>query len=887
MAEKTGFLQAIDDAILDADSLEQFINGDDSETVLTRLSAQYPTIKKAIKQLFENGGLPAVPFATKTLMTASALVDGDYAVVTDDADNNGLYIKTSGAWVKSSYDTSEVVKSEIDNYRAKSSDFSLRTLYLDDEQLRNVNYSGYSLSTRILKKPFDSDGTIERIDFMLGGFAEGKSVIIDINILDVTVGGFISKDTYRITDSISATGLASDKQYIVEPKWLDVNSVAVNIPFKKGQVISFRSVNANTVRSYFEEATAHLYPDVLVQSTGLAYIRAGQFVPSSDYVEGNSILGISFKATSRVDNDAHKILKNQVLGLALDVPFKDFSLAALTGSRYRVYNDGAKQSGVISSISFKSGNGNVADSSNRTDVDYLIGFRLGIFKPNDRGELILDRYYDIRNDSKDSFKPMRVIPKDTYQTIALDIPIAQGEHVGTKTFGGSIVPLSTTYFENGNGYSYFDSNFTYTGNKIVLNAPIVNQQSLGVSIVLDYQEVRASKSAEVAQRVNNRDDYLLQAPFNIETRSKKWSLGHGSQDATIINDYILSGLDNFCYLHKLSDKSIVRQISQDIGHMGNLDYSPLHDYLSSVPLQHESYYIAEGRQQVKFIKNFSSHLNDASYNVADMEVVPVYFDKGVGLDGVFTSGDTSKFRHLYPHFVFDNAQKGLGYLFLTGSYNQRMVIAKVSLGMGANNLSTLDNGFGTFTSGVANGEFNGTSMLLGKWYSMSTGSYQGGCVFGGNFYVSWSRPAAGNGDKSEPTAYRKNELIRFAFGEDGTMRIDKKYTSHELDADGRESAIEAESAFCDGTYIYNTSVTGGLYAYPLDYSTPMRGSAVIGADGTVTVEYDFACTSTPHIQITATNAMGVGAYVSAKTATGFTVTGDNGATFDWTAPITR
>lgn len=104
MADKTEFLQVIDDAILDADSLERFINGSDSETVLTRLSAEYPTLQKAIKQMFENGGLPATPFATKALMEASALVDGDYAMVTDDTANNGLYVKTAGAWVKSDYD---------------------------------------------------------------------------------------------------------------------------------------------------------------------------------------------------------------------------------------------------------------------------------------------------------------------------------------------------------------------------------------------------------------------------------------------------------------------------------------------------------------------------------------------------------------------------------------------------------------------------------------------------------------------------------------------------------------------------------------------------------------------------------------------------------------
>ena len=97
-------VQELKDAGLDANSLAKFINGSDSDTVLTRLNIKYPTLKKAIKELFEKGGLPATPFATKALMTASTLADGDYAMVTDDAVNNGLYVKKAGAWVKSAYE---------------------------------------------------------------------------------------------------------------------------------------------------------------------------------------------------------------------------------------------------------------------------------------------------------------------------------------------------------------------------------------------------------------------------------------------------------------------------------------------------------------------------------------------------------------------------------------------------------------------------------------------------------------------------------------------------------------------------------------------------------------------------------------------------------------
>lgn len=98
-------IQQLKDASLDVKSLEEVINGDENVVVTTRLGETYPSIKGSIKKVFANGGLPAVPFNNKTLMMESLLSNGQYAMVTDDTDNNGLYIKIEGSWIKSSYDT--------------------------------------------------------------------------------------------------------------------------------------------------------------------------------------------------------------------------------------------------------------------------------------------------------------------------------------------------------------------------------------------------------------------------------------------------------------------------------------------------------------------------------------------------------------------------------------------------------------------------------------------------------------------------------------------------------------------------------------------------------------------------------------------------------------
>lgn len=106
-------IQDMIDGRLDIKSLGEAANGDENTQVITRLGETYPSAKKAIKQMFENGGLPAKPFATKALMMASALVDGDYALVTNDAvvNNNGMYVKEGGVWTASNYDAFSKIKS--------------------------------------------------------------------------------------------------------------------------------------------------------------------------------------------------------------------------------------------------------------------------------------------------------------------------------------------------------------------------------------------------------------------------------------------------------------------------------------------------------------------------------------------------------------------------------------------------------------------------------------------------------------------------------------------------------------------------------------------------------------------------------------------------------
>ncbi len=124
-------LQDMANGHLDVKALGEAANGDENTIVTTRTGNTYPSVKKAIKTLFENGGLPATPFKTKALMTASALANDKYAMVTDDTVNNGLYVKTAGAWVKSSYD-------QISPYISRSDSSDILNV-TDSEQVRALS----------------------------------------------------------------------------------------------------------------------------------------------------------------------------------------------------------------------------------------------------------------------------------------------------------------------------------------------------------------------------------------------------------------------------------------------------------------------------------------------------------------------------------------------------------------------------------------------------------------------------------------------------------------------------------------------------------------------------------------------------------------------------
>lgn len=143
-------IQKLSDASFDADTLGEFANED--KTVVSRNGREYPSAPMASRLVVENGLLGATPFSTYAAMTASALVDGDYAVVTNDIDlsKNGVYQKIGGAWVYSEYNPIAQSQALIDTYVLPNEDADVSHNFTDK--------NGFVIASLLINGLFKTNG---------------------------------------------------------------------------------------------------------------------------------------------------------------------------------------------------------------------------------------------------------------------------------------------------------------------------------------------------------------------------------------------------------------------------------------------------------------------------------------------------------------------------------------------------------------------------------------------------------------------------------------------------------------------------------------------------------------------------------------------------------
>lgn len=136
MADQSVGIDTLTRGIENLNTLDIQIGGDDQATWEAPSGEQGISFNHAVRKLFENGGLPAKPFPTLAKMNTdgASLADGTLAQVYNETANNGLYLKTNNAWVKSAYDPLTQAKTDATNKAeaAKNQAISESNTYSDN-----------------------------------------------------------------------------------------------------------------------------------------------------------------------------------------------------------------------------------------------------------------------------------------------------------------------------------------------------------------------------------------------------------------------------------------------------------------------------------------------------------------------------------------------------------------------------------------------------------------------------------------------------------------------------------------------------------------------------------------------------------------------------------
>ncbi|WP_333954214.1 polysaccharide deacetylase family protein [Psychrobacter sp. S4(2024)] len=196
-------MQDLANGHLDVKALGEAANGDENTIVTTRTGNTYPSAERAINIMFQNGGLPAAPFATLAKMETdgASLADGDLAIVYNETANNGLYVKTAGVWVKSGYDPLAQSKTYTDTKTIdKLTAFNTLAL-LTASSLANDSYALVAKDNDAAKNGYYQKQSGVWVN--LGGIS---SVLLN---QEYKSAAFVLADTYiNITSGVATTNTA-------------------------------------------------------------------------------------------------------------------------------------------------------------------------------------------------------------------------------------------------------------------------------------------------------------------------------------------------------------------------------------------------------------------------------------------------------------------------------------------------------------------------------------------------------------------------------------------------------------------------------------------------------------------------------------------------------
>jgi len=265
-------------------------------------------------------------FATKALMTASALVDGSSAQVNNDttADNNGFYKKTAGAWVKSIYDPLTQAKADATAKADNAKAGAIAEAAIDAENKAKAEVSKVAAFNNAGNNAYIFADAEESVLAVLNSNAEFEAK--DFCIPSGSLSDALKVSTaVQLTNTELASAVVDESGTILSAIKTNADVISPHPPLQGFGVDAIRSQlldndSLNRAGAYLDRvASQHIEPmhyEVLVaadKSDGLFTQRMGtiqQITPSRFYVV--------FTQFGRANSDNHE---GRLVGRFVDVNF--------------------------------------------------------------------------------------------------------------------------------------------------------------------------------------------------------------------------------------------------------------------------------------------------------------------------------------------------------------------------------------------------------------------------------------------------------------------------------------------------------------------------------------------------------------------------------------
>jgi hypothetical protein len=329
-------------------------------------------------------------------------------------------------------------------------------------------------------------------------------------------------------------------------------------------------------------------------------------------------------------------------------------------------------------------------------------------------------------------------------------------------------------------------------------------------------------------------------------------------------------------------------LSQSVGHFNSASYSPQLDALVANTKGGSG--TEKDANSLWVFPNISNKV-DSHHEITrnDGVVIPLWaFDDP---DDAYPIRAVVKDIRLFhqpwsPMFALDEDPRVVYLWIADGLGSNAVQLVKMFLGMGDHDLSSQEDGWGSFISGRRNDEFNGTARLLGSWFRIESDKHiytQDSCFWGGHFYWGYNLR---EDDENGTGAFRQNTVRKYKPMPDGSLRLVKIYEAHRYHDDGTlwaggSSQNETQGVTTDGVYLYATDHSRGIYRWPIEPNSPMQGKGTVGER----VNFPFRLNSKPMVFTSATGAGNVYVVPGDVSLTSFTASGDRGTEFVWWAAL--